>query len=131
MFPAELERDAYRDGDEFGWTRAQVPLVIDILRRHGIGILGGDLWWVREGITGYFGAIPQRYGPPGVYTWVSDPRPDEEWTRFVERSAAEALVEVNRWPDPDDLPVNLPGRIVYNLNWVSEAEFAKLKSIPL
>lgn len=128
MFPAELEQAAFRSGDEFGWTSAQVPLAIEILRHNGLGILGGELWWVREEITGYSGAIPQRHGPPGVYTWVIDPRPDEEWRRFVERSAGEALVEVNRWPDPDDLPVNLPGRILYNLTWVSEAEFKRLRS---
>lgn len=67
MFPPELERDAFRAGSgEFGWTRAQIPLVVDILRSHGIGILGGEMWWVRDGIAAWVGVIPQRHGPPAV-----------------------------------------------------------------
>lgn len=128
MFPADLERAAFRVCDEFGWTREQAPLAIDTLRHQGLGILGGELWLVRDGLAAYSGTIPQRHGPPGVYAWVTDTRPDEEWARFVERSAAEALVAVDKWPGPDDLPVNLPGRIVYNLTYVSEADFKKLSS---
>jgi len=33
---------------------------------------------------------------------------------------------VERWPGPDDLPPDLPGRILYNLTWVTEAEFQDL-----
>lgn len=72
MFPADLERDAFRaraSNGEFGWTRAQIPLVVDVLRSHGIGILGGELWWVRDGFACWEGAIPQRRGRPGVYVW--------------------------------------------------------------
>jgi hypothetical protein len=44
MFPPELERNAFRASNgEFGWTRAQIPLVVNVLRSHGIGILGGEL----------------------------------------------------------------------------------------
>jgi hypothetical protein len=32
MFPPELERDAFRaDNGEFGWTRAQIPQVVNTL----------------------------------------------------------------------------------------------------
>ena len=32
MFPAELEQDAFRaSNDEFGWTRAQIPVVVNIV----------------------------------------------------------------------------------------------------
>jgi hypothetical protein len=124
MFPLELEANAFRAGDEFGWTRAQIPLVINVLRSERLGILGGELWWVND--TGWYGSIPQRQGPPGVYTWVTERQAGEVWRDFVERGAYEALAAVERWPEPHDLPPDLPGRILYNLTWVSEAECATL-----
>ncbi len=127
MFPIELERDAFRSSNgEFGWTRAQIPAVVDILRSHRMGILGGELWWVREGLRDWEGLIPQRHGPPGVYPWETNREPGEPWKDYVERGASDTLVAVKRWPVPDDLPPDLPGRILYNLTWVSEEEFNKL-----
>ncbi len=128
MFPPELEQDAFRaDNGEFGWTRAQIPLVVETLRRNGLGILGGELWWVRPGTTGLHGSIPQRRGAPGVYTWETKRRPGELWSNFVERGAVDCTAAVERWPDLRDLPPNLPGRILYNLTWVSEAEYENLR----
>ncbi|SRR6266567_3268857 len=127
MFPPELERDAFRASNgEFGWTRPQVPLVVEFLKSHEFGILGGELWWVRDGFADWTGIIPQRHGPPGVYPWVTNREPSEPWPRFVERGASDAIAAVERWPKPDDLPPDLPGRILCNLTWVSEAEFQEL-----
>ena len=126
MFPPELEGDAFRaDNGEFGWTRVQIPLVLEILRSHAIGILGGELWWVRDGFMGWEGCIPQRHGPPALYNWVTEPRSGEPWPQFVERGASDALAVVERWPAPEDLPPGLPGRILYNLTWVSEADYSR------
>jgi hypothetical protein len=53
MFPPELLRDAFpADNGEFGWTRAQIPEVVNILRSYEMAILGGELWWVKDGSTG-------------------------------------------------------------------------------
>jgi hypothetical protein len=129
MFPPELERDAFRASNgEFGWTRAQIPLVVDVLRSHGMGILGGELWWVRDGARDWVGLIPQRHGPPGVYHWETKRKFGEPWPHFVERGASDALAAVERWPTPGDLLPDLPGRILYNLTWVSDVEFEKLGS---
>jgi hypothetical protein len=126
MFPPELERDAFRASNgEFGWTRAQIPAVVEILRSCGIGILGGELWWVRDGFTDWRGAIPQQQGPPGVYTWETKCEPGESWSHFVVRGASDALAAVERWPAPGDVPPDLPGRILYNLTCVSDAEYRK------
>jgi hypothetical protein len=126
MFPPELEANAFRiDNGEFGWTRRQIPLVVDVLRGLGLGILGGELWWVRDGNTGY-GLIPQRHGPPAVYPWETKRQSGELWPHFVERCAADTLAAVERWPAPEDLPPDLPGRILYNLTWVSEVEYENL-----
>jgi hypothetical protein len=127
MFPSELVQDAFRaNNEELAWTRTQIPAVVDVLRSHRIGILGGELWWVRDGFTGWVGAIPQRHGPPGVYVWETRYEPGEGWPQFIERGASETLAAVERWPALGDLPPDLPGRILYNLTWASEAEFKML-----
>jgi hypothetical protein len=131
MFPTELEREAFRASNgEFGWTRAQIPAVVGLLRSRGIGILGGELWWVREGSADWVGSIPQRDGPPGVYVWETKHEPGESWPHFVERGTSSALAAVERWPTPGDLPPNLPGWILYSLTWVSDVEFEKLNTKP-
>ena len=127
MFPPELERDAFRaNNGEFGWTRLQIPTVIDVLRAERIGILGGELWWVRDGTEGWVGLIPQRHGPPGVCHWETERRSGEPWSQFIERGASDALAVIGRWPMSGDLPPDLPGRILYNRTLVSEVEFKKL-----
>ena len=132
MFPPELERNTFRASNgEFGWTRAQIPSVVEVLRFQRIGILGGELWWVRDGIKGWLGAIPQRHGSPGVYVWETKREPVESWLDFINRSASDALAMVERWPMPEDLPPNLPGKILYNLTWVSEAQFNDLGTRPV
>jgi hypothetical protein len=129
MFPLDLERSAFRASNgEFGWTRAQIPRVVDVLRFHWIGILGGELWWVRDGFQDWVGVIPQRQGPPGVYGWETKREPDEPWLDFIDRGASDALARVEQWPTPGDLPPDLPGQILYNLTWVSEAEFNNLNA---
>lgn len=126
MFPPELEHDAFRaDNGEFGWTRAQIPIVVDVLRSHGMGILGGELWWVQDEAT-IRSVIPQRHGPPVVYPWVTNRRHGEPWPDFVERGASDTLAAVERFPELGDLPSDLGGRILYNLTWVSDVEFENL-----
>ncbi len=127
MFPHELERDAFRAiNGEFAWTRVQIPTVVSVLRSHGIGILGGELWWVRDGSIDWEGAIPHQHGAPGVYHWETQRKRGESWPHFIERGASETLAAVERWPSPSDIPRNLPGRILYNLAWVTEAQFKQI-----
>ena len=127
MFPANLERNAYRGSNgEFGWTYEQVPQVIEMLRANAMGILGGELWWVQNENDGWTGLIPQRHGEPAVYCWDSDRQPGESWARFVNRAADEALDFAAKWPERMDTPPDLPGRVLCNLTWVSKAEFEKL-----
>jgi hypothetical protein len=127
VFPPELEREAYRiSNGEFGWTRGQIPKVVEIVRSRQLAILGGELWWVGEGIPNRAG-VPQRSGPPGVYCWATEREIWESWPSYVERCASESLDAARRWPAPDDLPLDLPGQILYNLCWVSEDKYKTLK----
>ena len=123
VFPPDLERDAFRtDNGEYGWTRAQIPQVVNILRSLEMAILGGELWWVKDDSKGW-DLIPQRDGGRAVYTWAGDRLPGESWPDFVERGAADALAHVERWPTDLDLPPKLEGRILCNLCWVSQLKY--------
>jgi hypothetical protein len=126
MFPPELERDAFRaENGEFGWTEAQIPMVVNFLRSHEMAILGGELWWVQDGSTSW-DLIPQRQGQRAVYTWETDRLPAESWSDFVERGASDVLAHAQRWPTALDLPSGLGGRILCNLSWVSGLEYDQL-----
>jgi len=127
MFPPELERDAYRaDNGEFGWTRGQIPQVVEILRAHAMGILGGELWYLNETEGWIKQSVPQREGPSALCCWTTERDEAEPWPDFVERGAADALAAAERWPESTDQPPGLPGQVLYNLTWVSEAEFETL-----
>jgi hypothetical protein len=97
------------------------------LRGRGLGILGGELWWVRDGIAGW-DLGPQRHAPSAVYPWETKRRSGEPGPNFVERCAADTIGAMERWPTPEALPPNLPGGILCNLTWVSEVAYEKLSS---
>jgi hypothetical protein len=126
MFPAELERNAYRaNNGEFGWTREQIPQVVEVLCSQAMAILGGELWYLNE--EGRIKpSVPQRQGPSVLYCWNTERDGAESWPNFVNRGAADALAVAERWPEAGELPPGLPGRILCNLTWVSESEFQEL-----
>jgi hypothetical protein len=128
MFPPELERDAFRtENGELGWAHDQIPQVVNVLRSQELAILGGELWWVKDGSADCDLHIPQRDGRRTVYVWSSDRLPAEPWTDFVERGAADALARLERWPTDLDLPPDLKGHVLCSLSWVSRLEFDQLR----
>jgi hypothetical protein len=129
MFDEQLKSRSFRAvNGEYGWTRSQVPQVVEILREKQLAILGGELWWVLEGSNAWNGLIPQRTGPDAVYAWETKRWRKETWFHFVARCASDTLAAVNRWPPSQDVPADLPGQILYNLTWVDEAEYGQLGS---
>ena len=127
MLLEEIEKEAFRATNaEFGWTRAQIHHVVPILRSQLLAVVGGEVWWVLDGARSWNGLIPQRNGPDGVYTWETKRRPDESWSSFVTRCASDTIAAVEKWPVAGELRQNLPGRILYNLTWVTEAEYGGL-----
>jgi len=84
MFPTDLEQRAFRAANgEFGWSREDAQSAISILVQQQLAILGGEVWWVPEGASGWTGIIPQRVGHPGVYAWSTEREPGEEWAAYV------------------------------------------------
>ena len=69
------------------------------------------------------GLIPQENGPDAVYVWETHRLPGESWLAFVQRCASETLAAVKSLPRSGELPSNVPGRILYNLTWVSESDY--------
>jgi hypothetical protein len=129
MLPDELTTGTFRaKNGEFGWRREQVPAVVSVLRQQMQAILGGELWWVLDGEHSWSGLIPQREGPDSVYHWETERRSNEPWFAFVSRCASNATEAASVLPGTDELPPDLPGRILYNLTWVSEAEYGTLRS---
>ncbi|MBI1852095.1 MAG: hypothetical protein HYR85_17285 [Planctomycetes bacterium] len=127
MFSEEMRKEAFKaTNGEFGWTRAQVPRIVEILTERDFAILGGELWWVLDGALTWNGLIPQRTGADAVYPWETKQHRDEPWSEFVRRCASDTIAAVSTWPRSGDLPSNLPGRVLYNLTWVSEAEYDEL-----
>ena len=129
MFTDTLKNASFRAvNGEYGWTRSQVPEVVEVLREKQLAILGGELWWVLEGSNAWSGVIPQRNGPDAVFAWETKRRRRESWPGFVARCAADTLAAVTKWPRLQDLPEELPGQILYNLTWVDESEYGQLGS---
>ena len=126
MFPADLIQGSYSNNGEYGWTRAQIPRVVEVLVAQRMGILGGEVWWVHRRLEVL---IPQRRSEtPFIYAWETRRRRDEPWHAFIQRAAAETVHIVQDWPGPDDLPTDLPGQILYNLTWLSEEDWSVLGS---
>jgi hypothetical protein len=92
-----------------------------------MGILGGELWWIRDEKS-FFMSIPQREGQtpftPGQ-TIASKMNPDSTTSNA---GLPRQLRPLRAPPGPDDLPTELPGKILYNLTFVPEGEFEQLKS---
>jgi hypothetical protein len=126
VVPTELERTAFQTPDgALGWNRDDARLAISALARQGLAVIGGELWWVPDVDRRWTVLVPRRGGDAAVQTWTTEREDGEDWPAFVGRCAAESTAAVERWPDPDDLPADLAGRILYNLSWVSETEYAE------
>jgi len=78
--------------NEVGWQKADALRVVSVAADAGLPILGGDIWQTDAG---------HRWRPTGD-NWVSDRRSREDKTAYVERSRAEAIAYLNRYPDPGD-----------------------------
>lgn len=120
IFPADLEQGSFKlSNGEYGWTREQALRAITILVEHNKAILGGELWWIPPGAT-TFDLIPQVEGGKACYVWETREEPDESWSNFVRRCAAESLKCVKELPRPGEVPPDFPGQILYNLTWTPD-----------
>jgi hypothetical protein len=129
VIPADLEQTAYRDPNgELAWARDDALRLIGAVAGQELAISSGEVWFVPEGARQWTALVPQRASArPGAYAWATQREAGEDWAAFVARCRTEASTSVSRMPGQDDLPDNLAGRILYNLNWLGEAEFDDLE----
>jgi hypothetical protein len=116
QFPRELEDAAFRSANgEWAWQRAEALAAVRVLADNGRAVLGGELWLIRDGDV--WGALPQQSGPPAVYSWETERRPDEPWPTYVARACGEALSAIQALPGEAGVAAPPKAKVYYNLTW--------------
>jgi len=120
-FPPELEDAAFRSANgEYAWQRSEALAAVRVLADRGHAVLGGELWLVRDGEV--WGQLPQHSGPPAVYAWETERRPDETWPTYVARACSEAQSVIQAWPGEAEVAAPPKAKVYYNLTWVDPEE---------
>jgi len=116
--PERLTATALVSGEEAAWEQADCAAAIDWLRNAGYAVLGIELWLLKKGQISTF--ISTLSGPV-LYCSSCDPRKDESWDDYVERSARLAAESVTafRWPE-DSLETC---SAYFNLTWADREWF--------
>ena len=121
QFPQELEDAAFRGvNGEYAWQRQEALAAVRVLANSGRAVLGGELWLVRDGEV--WGALPQQSGPPAVYSWETERRPDEPWQIYVVRAHSEALSAIQALPGDPEIAAPPKAKVYYNLTWAGADE---------
>jgi hypothetical protein len=117
--PEELTRTAFRSGEEMAWKQEDCAEVIEWLRKAGCAVLGMELWLPESGMirTG----IRTESGP-AIYCTACDPRDNERWDDYVERSAKSTMDSIAsfRWFEDSVEP---PRPVYFNITWASRRWF--------
>jgi len=90
-------------------------------RVHQYAVLGTELWVVRDGLIN---TLPiGQTGMPEVHGNTVSRLANEPWAAFVSRSASETVVYLRSFQSSEIVE---PGKVHFNVTWVSEEEFEKL-----
>jgi hypothetical protein len=123
-FPPTLASSAFVTGHEAAWPPKLAAAAIEWLGAHGYAVLGTELWVLNGGTTQ---SLPiGRSGMREVHGNTANRRRDESWTSFVARAAVGALAYLQSFNPADILE---QGEIHFNVVWVTEAQYAELKSV--
>jgi len=121
QFPRELEDAAFRSANgEYAWRRSEALAAVRVLADRGRAVLGGELWLVRDGEV--WGVLPQHSGPPAVYAWETERRPNEPWPTYVARACGEALSAIQALPGEAEVAAPPKAKVYYNLTWADADE---------
>lgn len=125
MLPQELRDRSFesRNGER-AWSREDVSAVVDYLSSQDLAVLGGEVWRVHDSCI--FAGFLDADGREGIYAWSTSRNPEEPWNEFLRRCAAETISAVAEFPARVQIQPGLPGRILFNLTWVSEGEYEEL-----
>jgi hypothetical protein len=123
-FPSELRVSAFRADNEAAWPPVLAVAAVEWFGTHGYGVLGTELWLLKDvGIQ----SLPMGLsGMREVHGNTVNRGNQESWSSFVARAAAETRTYLQAFKPTDVLE---QGRLVFNVTWVSEAEFKDLERI--
>jgi len=115
--PINLKESAYLAlNGEAAWPRSEALKVVDFLAKHGMAVLGGEVW------------LPTTPGPtiptPIIYTWEVDKRQKgESWSEFVQRASelTKAYLSQFEWDKVDVKHKDLTP--YFNLTFCNEQEY--------
>lgn len=122
-FPPELTSAAFVAGNEAAWPPIVAVAAVEWLGTHGYAVLGTELWVVRAGAIQ---SLPMgQSGMREVHGNTVNREKQEPWSAFVARAATETLTYLQSF-NPADIVEQ--GELHFNVVWVSEAQYAELKS---
>ncbi|HZZ14406.1 MAG TPA: hypothetical protein VFE08_00420 [Candidatus Sulfotelmatobacter sp.] len=122
-FPSELAKAAFWRSEP-AWEPDIAAQVVEWLGLHQYAVLGTELWIIRDGLIN---TLPiGQSGRPEVFGNTVSRRGNEPWAAFVSRGASETVVYLRSFQSGEIVE---PGKVHFNLTWVSEEEFEKLVSL--
>lgn len=122
-FPSELRVAALRTGDEVAWPPILAAAAVEWLGTNGYAVLGTELWLLKDGPIQ---SLPVGLsGTREVHGNTVNRGNEEPWSSFVARAVAETRTYLQAFK-PSDIVER--GQLVFNVVWVSEAEFGNLSA---
>jgi hypothetical protein len=122
-FPSELAETAFWS-NEPAWEPHIAAQVVEWLGLHQYAVLGTELWVIRDGLIN---TLPVgQTGTREVYGNTVNRRANEPWAAFVSRAASETVLYLRSFQSGEIVE---PGKVHFNVTWVSEEEFEKLVSL--
>jgi hypothetical protein len=122
-FPSELRVAAFRAGDEVTWPPMLAAATVEWLGTNGYAVLGTELWFSKDAAIQ---SLPVGFsGLREVHGNTVNRGNEESWSSFVARAGSETRTYLQAFK-PSDIVEQ--GQFVFNVVWVSEAEFQNLST---
>jgi hypothetical protein len=122
-FPSELRVAAFGAGDEAAWPPMHAAVAVEWFAKHGYAVLGTELWLLKDGAIQ---SLPTGLsGMREVHGNTVNRGNEEPWSSFVARAGAETRTYLQAFNVSEIVE---RGQLVFNVVWISEAEFRNLSA---
>jgi hypothetical protein len=122
-FPSDLAETAFWSSEP-AWEPQIAARVVEWLGLHRYAVLGTELWVIRDGLINTLPIGSSEM--PEVHGNTVSRQANEPWVAFVSRAASETVVYLRSFKSGE---IVAPGKVHFNVTWVSEEEFEKLVSL--
>ena len=119
--PASAARKAYRAASgEYAWRREDLPAALRAIAAQRIAVLGGEVWAIVD--DQILGSIPSvRAEPPGVWSWDTSPRDQQEsWATYCDRIAEDSIKRVAEMEVEQEAHPDVRNSLYFNVCFVTE-----------